>query len=119
MGFLTILLMNKLNVWLKMLTNKINTVLFTNVPVNETIDIIIDNIYNNLSLPPLKINPNIYIYIYIYIYKAFEILLAGSTQSSKNFIRMIKVIILVAWRSVKNRNETCLFKYRKRKTDSF
>ena len=33
--------------------------LFTNVPVNETIDIIINNIYNNPSLPPLKINPNI------------------------------------------------------------
>ena len=32
---------------------------FTNVPVNETIDIIINNIYNNPSLPPLKINPNI------------------------------------------------------------
>ena len=33
--------------------------LFTNVPVNETIDIIINNIYNNPSLPPLKINPYI------------------------------------------------------------
>ena len=33
--------------------------LFTNVPVNETIDIIINNIYNSPSLPPLKINPNI------------------------------------------------------------
>ena len=33
--------------------------LFTNVPVNETINIIINNIYNNPSLPPLKINPNI------------------------------------------------------------
>ena len=33
--------------------------LFTNVPVNETIDIIINNIYNNPCLPPLKINPNI------------------------------------------------------------
>ena len=33
--------------------------LFTNVPVNETIDIIINNIHNNPSLPPLKINPNI------------------------------------------------------------
>ena len=33
--------------------------LFTNVPVNETIDIIINNIYNNPSLPPLKINSNI------------------------------------------------------------
>ena len=33
--------------------------LFTNVPVNETVDIIINNIYNNPSLPPLKINPNI------------------------------------------------------------
>ena len=32
--------------------------LFTNVPVNETVDIIINNIYNP-SLPPLKINPNI------------------------------------------------------------
>ena len=32
---------------------------FTNVPVNETIDFIINNIYNNPSLPPLKINPNI------------------------------------------------------------
>ena len=33
--------------------------LFTNVPVNETIDII-NNIYNNSSLPPLQINPNIF-----------------------------------------------------------
>ena len=33
--------------------------LFTNVTVNETVDIIINNIYNNPSLPPLKINPNI------------------------------------------------------------
>ena len=33
--------------------------LFTNVPVNETIDIIINNIYNNPSLLPLKINLNI------------------------------------------------------------
>ena len=33
--------------------------LFTNVPVNETADIIINNIYNNPYLPPLKINPNI------------------------------------------------------------
>ena len=33
--------------------------LFTNVPINETIDIIINNIYNNTSFPPLKINPNI------------------------------------------------------------
>ena len=33
--------------------------LFINVPVNESIDIIINNIYNNSSLPPLKINPNI------------------------------------------------------------
>ena len=32
--------------------------LFTNVSVNETIDIIINNIYNNPSLPLLKINPN-------------------------------------------------------------
>ena len=32
---------------------------FFNVPVNETIDIIINNIYNNPSLPPLKTNPNI------------------------------------------------------------
>ena len=29
------------------------------IPVNETIDIIINNIYNNPSLPPLKINSNI------------------------------------------------------------
>ena len=35
MGFLTILLMNKLNVWFKMLTNKINTVLL--YPVNKHI----------------------------------------------------------------------------------
>ena len=33
--------------------------LFTKVPVNETIDIIMNNIYFNLSLPPLKINLNI------------------------------------------------------------
>ena len=33
--------------------------LFTNVPINETVDIIIKIIYNNPSLPPLKINPNI------------------------------------------------------------
>ena len=33
--------------------------LFTNVPVNETIDII-NNIYNNPSLLPFKINPNIF-----------------------------------------------------------
>ena len=33
--------------------------MFTNVPVNETMDIIINNIHNNPSLPPLKINPNI------------------------------------------------------------
>ena len=33
--------------------------LFTNVPVNETVNIIINNIYNNPSLPPLKIQPNI------------------------------------------------------------
>ena len=32
---------------------------FTNVPVNETVDIVINSIYNNPSLPPLKINPNI------------------------------------------------------------
>ena len=35
MGFLTILLMNKLNVWSKMLTNKINSVLLH--PVNKQI----------------------------------------------------------------------------------
>ena len=33
--------------------------LFTNVPVSETIDIIINNIYNNPSPSSLKINPNI------------------------------------------------------------
>ena len=33
--------------------------LFTNVPVNETVDIIINDIYNNPSLLPLKINPDI------------------------------------------------------------
>ena len=33
--------------------------LFSNVPVNQTVDIIINNIHNNQSLPPLKINPNI------------------------------------------------------------
>ena len=33
--------------------------LFTNEPVNERVDIIINNIYNNPYLPPLKINPNI------------------------------------------------------------
>ena len=33
--------------------------LFTNFPVNETVDIIIDNIYNNPSFPPFKSNPNI------------------------------------------------------------
>ena len=33
--------------------------LFTNVSNKETIDIIINNIYNNPSLPSLKINPNI------------------------------------------------------------
>ena len=33
--------------------------LFVNVPVNETVYIIINNIYNNPPLPPLKINPNI------------------------------------------------------------
>ena len=33
--------------------------LFSYVPVYETIDIIINNIHNNPSLPPLKINPNI------------------------------------------------------------
>ena len=33
--------------------------LFIKVPVHETIDIIIDNIYNNPSLLPPKINPNI------------------------------------------------------------
>ena len=33
--------------------------LFTNLPVNETIDIIINNIYNNPSFPLLDINPNI------------------------------------------------------------
>ena len=32
---------------------------FTNVPVKETIDIIINNIYNEPSFPPLKINLNI------------------------------------------------------------
>ena len=32
---------------------------------------------------------------------------------------MIKIIFLVARWSIKNRNETCLVKYRKRKTDSF
>ena len=30
------------------------------VSINETIDIIINNIYNNPYLPPLKINPNIF-----------------------------------------------------------
>ena len=30
-----------------------------NLFTNETIDIIINNIYNNTSLPPLKTNPNI------------------------------------------------------------
>ena len=34
-------------------------VLNSNVAVNETVDIIVNNIYNNPSLPPLKINPNI------------------------------------------------------------
>ena len=29
------------------------------VPLNETIDIIINSIYNNTSLLPIKINPNI------------------------------------------------------------
>ena len=43
--------------------------LFTNVPV-ETIDIIINDICNNLSLPPLKINPNI----------LWKILLTGTTE---------------------------------------
>ena len=33
--------------------------LFIDVLVNEIIDIIINNIYNNPSLPPVKINPNI------------------------------------------------------------
>ena len=33
--------------------------LFTNVPVKDTINIIVNNIYNNPSLPILKINPNI------------------------------------------------------------
>ena len=33
--------------------------LFTNVSVKKTIDVIINNIYNNPSLPPLKINSNI------------------------------------------------------------
>ncbi len=33
--------------------------LFINVPVNETIYIIKNNIYNNPSLSPLKINPKI------------------------------------------------------------
>ena len=33
--------------------------LFTNVPVYETVYIIINNIHNNPSLPPLKIIPNI------------------------------------------------------------
>ena len=33
--------------------------LFTNVPIKETINVIINNIYNNPSLPILKINPNI------------------------------------------------------------
>ena len=33
--------------------------LFTNIPVNETVDNIINNTYNNPSIPPLKINPNI------------------------------------------------------------
>ena len=28
--------------------------LFTNLSFNETIDIVINNIYNNQSLPPLK-----------------------------------------------------------------
>ena len=38
--------------------------LFTIIHVKETIDIIINNIYNNPSLPPLKINPNILLNIY-------------------------------------------------------
>ena len=33
--------------------------LLTNVPFKETIDIIINNIYKNSSLAPLKVNPNI------------------------------------------------------------
>ena len=33
--------------------------LFINVPVNKTIDIFINNIYNNPSLPPVKIKPNL------------------------------------------------------------
>ena len=33
--------------------------LYTNVPVNETVDITIDNIYYYKSLPPFKLNPNI------------------------------------------------------------
>ena len=33
--------------------------LFMNVPVNETIDIITNNIYNDPSLFPLKIHPNV------------------------------------------------------------
>ena len=49
----------------------------------------------------------------------FVIPLARSTLSSKYLFRRKNVILLVSRRSIKNRNEMCLFKYRKRKTDSF
>ena len=32
--------------------------LFTNVPVHDTIEIMLQHIYNHPSLPPLKITPN-------------------------------------------------------------
>ena len=57
----------------------------------------------------------IYIYIYIYSLRNF----ARPIDSVEwKLIHAIKVI-LVARQSIKNRNETYLFKYRKRKTDSF
>ena len=57
----------------------------------------------------------IYVYIYIILWDSARPI----DSDNPNKFLLDKVIILVARRSIKNRNETCLFKFRKRKTDSF
>ena len=61
--FITPYLSSKINTWINTLKPNNGILasldvenLFTKKPVNETVDFIIDNIYNNPSLSPLKIN---------------------------------------------------------------
>ena len=61
---------------------------------------------------------NLYIYIYIYIYSLWESARPINSAELK-LTQVIKVIRLVTRRLIKNPNETCLFKYGKRKIVSF